>query len=117
MNFPINRDVQNFLEVDNNNVGSNVLDLDQEIRLRDGLMLRLRSLRIVDRERLRAFFARCSEEAIRYRFMSSIKAPSDSLLDYLSNVDGFQQVALVVTRGLGASEAILAEGRYAVFPY
>ena len=102
------------MECDDNNVACDVLNFVREIRLREGSLLRLRKLRIADRERLRAFYSRCSEEAIRYRFMSSIKAPSESLLNYLSDVDGYQHVALIVTSGLGDSEAIVAEGRYAV---
>jgi len=98
------------------NVDWDVMHFVQEIRLNDGSMLRLRKLRITDRERLRAFFARCSEEALRFRFMSSIKGPSDSLLNYLSDVDGCRHVALIVTRGLGDSESIVAEGRYALDP-
>src|SRR5215831_1281447 len=106
-------DVQDIVEAHAINGLSGVLHLAQEIRLRDGSTLRLRNLRMADRERLKAFFARCSEEASRYRFMSSIKAPSDSLLTYLSDVDGSSHAALIVTRGLGDSESILAEGRYA----
>src|SRR5215470_263990 len=89
--------------------------LPQEVRLRDGCRLRLRELRSEDRERLKAFFDRCSPEAIRYRFMSSIKAPSDSLLDYLADADGLRHVALIITEGEGADEKIVAEGRYVIF--
>ena len=68
----------------------NIMHFAQLIPLGDASMLRLRELRTDDRERLRAFFARCSEEALRYRFMSSIKAPSDSLLNYLTDIDGYR---------------------------
>jgi GNAT superfamily N-acetyltransferase len=100
------------VEGDDNKTASDVLYPGKAIRLRNPSTLRLRNLRIDDRERLRAFFASCSEEAIRFRFMSSIKAPSDSLLDYLSDVDGYQHVALIVTREFAACETIVAEGRY-----
>ena len=116
MNFQIIPNVQNIVDAYNNSGASEVLHFVQEIRLRDGSTLRVRTLRKADRERLKAFFARCSEDAIRYRFMSSIKAPSDSLLDYLSDVDGSRHVALIVTRGIGDTESIVAEGRYAMFP-
>ena len=88
----------------------------QEIRLRDGSNLRLRHLGRGDRERLKAFFASCSTEAVRYRFMSPIKAPSESLLNYLSETDGWRHVALIVTRGQGDRESVVAEGRYVVLP-
>ena len=89
--------------------------LPRDIRLGDGFKLRLRELRIADRERLKAFFSSCSQEAIRYRFMSSMKAPSDSLLDYLADADGSHHVALIVTQGRGDDEQIVAEGRYVIF--
>lgn len=89
--------------------------LARDIQLGDAFKLRLRELRIADRERLKAFFSRCSPEAIRYRFMSSIKAPSDSLLDYLADADGSNHVALIVTQGQGDDERIAAESRYVIF--
>jgi RimJ/RimL family protein N-acetyltransferase len=88
---------------------------DREIQLRDNTKLRLRELRRANREKLKAFFSRCSPEAIRYRFMSSIKALSDSLLDYLADPDGSQHVALIVAQGEGDDERIVAEGRYVAF--
>jgi GNAT superfamily N-acetyltransferase len=109
-------DVQNFVEAHDNKIARDVTYFVQEIRLRDGSTLRLRNLRKTDKELFRAFFERCSEEAIRFRFMSSIRAPSDSLLGYLSDVDGSRHVALIVTQGFGGSESIVAEGRYAAVP-
>lgn len=87
----------------------------QHIRLRDSSELRLRELCNSDRELLKTFFDACSPESIRYRFMSSIKAPSDSLLDYLADVDGSQHFALIATQGQGADEKIVAESRYVIF--
>lgn len=86
-----------------------------EIRLPNGLNLRLRRLHRRDRSRLKEFFARCSAEAIRYRFMSSINPASGSLLNYLAEPDGSRHVALIVTKGLGKSERVVAEGRFVVF--
>jgi GNAT superfamily N-acetyltransferase len=115
LNLVIIQNVQGIVKGGDNKVACDVLHPGQAIRLRDRSTLRLRNLRIDDRERLRAFFASCSQEAIRFRFLSSIKAPSDSLLDYLSDIDGYHHVALIVTRGFDACETIVAEGRYAVF--
>ena len=67
-----------------------------------------------DRELLRAFFASCSPEAMRYRFLSSIKAPSDKLLDYLADVDGSHHFALMVIQGEGDDEKMVAEARYVI---
>lgn len=85
------------------------------IRLRDGSRLRLNELRSRDRELLKAFFAGCSPEAIRYRFLCSIKCPSDSLLAYLADADGSHHFALIVTQGQCDDEKIVAECRYVIF--
>ena len=87
---------------------------DKEIRLRDSSKLRLRDLHRGNREKLKAFFSACSPEAIRSRFMSSIKVLSDSLLDYLANPDGSRHVALILAQQEGEDERIVAEGRYVV---
>ena len=89
--------------------------IPQDVVLSDGSVLRLRELQRGDRERFKAFFTRCSVEAIRYRFMSSIKGPSNALLDNLVDTDGSRHVALIVTRWDGAGEKIVAEGRYVRF--
>lgn len=86
--------------------------IDRQIRLQDGSTLWLRKLHRGNREKLQAFFSRCSPEAIRYRFMSSIRVLSDSLLDYLADVDGSRHVALIVTQQDGEDERIVGEGRY-----
>jgi GNAT superfamily N-acetyltransferase len=86
----------------------------RDIRLREGSKVRLHELRSPHRELLKAFFAGCSSEAIRYRFLSSIKGPSDSLLDYLADADGSHHFALIVTQGQGDDEKIVAESRYVV---
>ena len=86
--------------------------INKQIRLRDSSTLCLRKLHRGNREKLQAFFSGCSPEAIRYRFMSSIRVLSDSLLDYLADVDGSRHVALIVTQQDGENERIVAEGRY-----
>jgi len=83
-------------------------------RLRDGVNVRLHASPIRDRQLLRAFFASCSPEAIRCRFLSSIKALSDSLLDHLANAGGCGHFALFATQGQGDEERIVAESRYVI---
>jgi acetyl coenzyme A synthetase (ADP forming)-like protein len=87
-----------------------VADYSKDLLLRDGAMLRLRSLRASDREGLKGLFARCSPETIRYRFLRTVKSLPDEMLDQLTAVDGARHVALVVTQG--ANERIVAVGRY-----
>jgi len=86
----------------------------RDIQLRDGSKARLHELRSRDREPMKAFFASCSPNAIRYRFLASIRGPSDSLLDYLADADGLYHFALVVTQGLDDDEKIVAESRYVI---
>jgi GNAT superfamily N-acetyltransferase len=87
----------------------------EEAQSRTASKLRLRHLRRGDRQRFKEFLARCSAAAIRFRFMCSIKAPSDSLLNHLVEADGYRQVALIVTQAQADDERIVGEGRYVVF--
>jgi GNAT superfamily N-acetyltransferase len=87
-------------------------DFSEDLSLRDGTELKLRSLRPGDKGGLVALFKRCSPESIRYRFLSKIKSLPMELLDRLVNVDGSSQVALVVVKKDGPEERIVAVGRY-----
>lgn len=87
-------------------------DFSEDLQLRDGAKLRLRSLRRSDKGGLIALFKRCSPESIRYRFLSKIKSLPNEMLDRLLNVDGARQVALVVVREENGEERIVAVGRY-----
>lgn len=87
-------------------------DFTRDLLLRDGALLRVRALRSDDREKLKALFDRCSPETLRYRFLYSIKTLSDAMLDRLVNVDGTQNLALVVTMGENNEERIVGVGRY-----
>jgi GNAT superfamily N-acetyltransferase len=87
-------------------------DFSRELLLRDGMTLKLRSLRHSDKAKLIALFRRCSPESIRYRFLSTIKSLPKEMLERLLAVDGARQVALVVAQGEGADERIVAVGRY-----
>ncbi len=87
-------------------------EFTRDLLLRDGALLRVRVLRLDDRDKLRALFERCSPETLRYRFLYSIKTLSDTMLDRLINVDGAQHLALIVTMGENNDERIAAVGRY-----
>ena len=91
---------------------NSLADYSKELLLRDGLTIRLRSLRHSDKGQLIELFRRCSPESIRYRFLSTIKSLPIEMLERLLTVDGAQQVALVVVQGEGADERIVAVGRY-----
>ncbi len=87
-------------------------NFSRDLVLRDGAALKMRALRQDDREALVALFNRCSAETIRYRFLRMVKELTGPMLDTLVAVDGVRHVALVVTRGEGADEQIVAVGRY-----
>lgn len=97
MNASVKNSLENFL---------------RDVYLRDGAVLRLRSLRSTDREGLAALFSRCSPETIRYRFLRMITELSGPMLDSLSSADGVGHIALVVLQGEGEQERIIAVGRY-----
>ncbi|MGH9836368.1 MAG: GNAT family N-acetyltransferase [Blastocatellia bacterium] len=87
-------------------------NFSRDLALRDGVALKMRALRQDDREALVALFNRCSAETIRYRFLRMVKELTGPMLDTLIAVDGVRHVALVVTRGEGVDEQIVAVGRY-----
>jgi GNAT superfamily N-acetyltransferase len=117
MNHPVNRAtrVRITSPLNYNYVAGLLARFPRDIRMRDGSKLRLRELRSSDREMLKAFFESCSPEAIRYRFMAPLRSLPDGLLDSLANADGSRQVALILTKGAGNDEMIVAEGRYVMF--
>jgi acetate---CoA ligase (ADP-forming) len=84
----------------------------RDLLLRDGAVLRVRALRPEDRNGLKALFGRCSPETIRYRFLCTLKAFSEELVDRLVSVDGARQLALVVTMGENGNARIVAVGHY-----
>jgi acetyl coenzyme A synthetase (ADP forming)-like protein len=90
-----------------------VAAFDRDVLLRDGTMLRLRSVSPGDRDPLVAMFARCSQQTIRYRFLHLVKELPRALLDQLTAKPDSANVALVVTQGAEAAERIVAVAAYA----
>jgi GNAT superfamily N-acetyltransferase len=80
--------------------------------LRDRTTVLIRPLVKTDREAERAFIEGLSAESRRFRFLGSIKAPSERLLDRLTNVDQVHDVAFVAVVHEGASEHIVGVARY-----
>jgi len=71
-----------------------------------------RAIRVDDRERVREAYSRLSPEAIYLRAFRYKKDLSESDLTRITEVDFQREVALVVTTGAGAQEAVIAGGRY-----
>jgi acyl-CoA synthetase (NDP forming)/GNAT superfamily N-acetyltransferase len=91
-------------------------EFSRDLLLRDGAVLRVRSMRHDDRQALKDLFSRCSPESIRFRFLSQVKELTEDMLDRLTDVDGSSHIALVVTQGEGPDERIVAVGRYQADP-
>lgn len=89
-----------------------LLSFTRDLLLRDGALLRVRLLQLEDRDKLRALFDRCSPETLRFRFLYTIKTLTDDLLDRLVEINGVENLALVVTMGEHEHERIVGVGRY-----
>src|SRR5215470_13833337 len=87
-------------------------EFSRDLLLRDGAVLRVRTMRHDDRQALKDLFARCSPESIRFRFLHQVKELTEDMLDRLTAIDGSRHIALVVTQGEGRDERIVAVGRY-----
>lgn len=83
--------------------------------LPDGATITIRPIAAEDREGLRQGFLASSEQTRYLRFLSSIGTLSEAALDYLTNVDQKNHIALVATmtspdlkfeRGVGVARAI-----------
>jgi acetyl coenzyme A synthetase (ADP forming)-like protein len=100
-------------------------EFSRDLLLRDGAVLRVRSMRHGDREALKDLFARCSPQSIRFRFLHQVKELTEDMLDRLTATDGARHVALVVTQGgpgtpdipgKARDERVVAVGRYQAQP-
>lgn len=66
--------------------------------LKDGTTVTLRMIQPSDRDSLKAAIERLSPESRYRRFFAQLGQPADEMLDYLTQVDGDQHVAIVATR-------------------
>lgn len=95
-------------------------DVNPHFNLRDGSVYRIRPIEKSDRQLLQAGFQRLSPNSRRMRFFSVKKALTETDLDFLTNPDGRDHIALGAARldaqgneveGLGAARCIrLAPG-------
>jgi len=87
-------------------------EFDCRETLRNGSVVRIRAVRSDDRERLRKAFRQLDRESVYRRFFAFKDELSDEDLDRIVATNTDREVALVVTVGEGAQEAIIASGRY-----
>jgi RimJ/RimL family protein N-acetyltransferase len=86
---------------------------DEIGRLKNGITVRIRSIRTDDKNRLSKAFRNLETESIYTRFFHHKKTLTDGDLKAATEVDFENMVALVVTTGSGANEVIIGGGRYA----
>lgn len=85
---------------------------NKPVKLRDGSVVHLRPIELGDVDRLLGLFRCFSRETIYLRFHHVVtKMSREEAVDYCT-IDYDNTFALVVTVGKGASEKLLAVGRY-----
>jgi GNAT superfamily N-acetyltransferase len=82
--------------------------------LRDGRRVEIRALRPQDRDGLLAAVGRASAQSLYRRFFAVRRSFSDKEIDYFSNVDFVDHVALVAVAEEDGRPAIVAGARYVV---
>lgn len=80
--------------------------------LRDGTGVVIRAIRPGDHDAEAAFVAGLSNESRYFRFFQAKRGLSEAEILYFTKVDFVNHVGLVATRSDGATEPILAVGRY-----
>jgi RimJ/RimL family protein N-acetyltransferase len=88
---------------------------DEIETLKNGMRVRIRSIRPNDKHRLSEAFGNLEPESIYTRFFHHKKTLSDGELRAATEVDFENVVALVVTTGSGENEVIIGGGRFAAF--
>ena len=81
------------------------VELERELRLKDGTPVRMRAIRPDDAGRERAFVAAMSETSRYYRFMHSVAALSDDMIARFTQLDYDREMALLA---LTTDESVIA---------
>lgn len=79
---------------------------------KNDVTIRFRAIRPSDEEDMRRLFYRFSNEAVYYRYFSSIKAMPHAKMQAYVNVDYAKVMSVVGVAGEGGGERIVAEARY-----
>lgn len=88
----------------------------REHRLRDGRVVTIRPIRPDDAPRERAFLSALSGESTYLRFQGWVRAPSDELIHFLTDVDPQRHFALVCASASAGEEELVGEARYGLNP-
>lgn len=80
--------------------------------LRDGSQVLIRPIRHEDKELERRFIERLSPESRRYRFLGSVAAPSNELLQRLTQIDPAREAALIAVVDEDGSDREIGVARF-----
>lgn len=83
-----------------------------EVRLHDGTRVVTRPIRTEDVALERRFIEALSPAARRYRFLETMRSPSDALLNLMTNINPATDVAYVAVLGADAAEVEIGVGRF-----
>jgi GNAT superfamily N-acetyltransferase len=87
---------------------------DETEALKNGMRVRIRSIRPDDKNRLAEAFKNLDPESIYTRFFHHKKMLTEDELKSATELDSENAVAVVVTTGEGEHETIIGAGRYVV---
>lgn len=80
--------------------------------LRDGTQVTIRALHAKDVELERRFIETLSPQSRRFRFLETMKSPSEALLQQLTRLDPLTDVAYLAIVGTGADEREIGVARF-----
>jgi GNAT superfamily N-acetyltransferase len=84
--------------------------------LRDGTSVLIRAIQATDEGLERAFIERLSPQSSRYRFLGTIKTPSETLLTQFTHPELVRGVAYIATIGVGTATREIGVCRYSASP-
>jgi acyl-CoA hydrolase/GNAT superfamily N-acetyltransferase len=90
--------------------------INERQRFKNGVELRFRPIRPSDEEKMRRLFYRFSDEAVYYRYFSSLKAMPHARMQAYVNVDWSNIMSIVGVDGKPGEGVITSEARYLVDP-
>jgi acetyltransferase len=88
------------------------VELETEIRLKDGVVLPVRPIRPEDAQMEQAFVGALSEQSRYYRFMQHLPSLTPQMLARFTQVDYDRELALVALDDSSGTERIVAVARY-----
>lgn len=91
-------------------------DIATQVTLRNGLKLRLRAIKPSDEDEMRHLFYRFSDEAVYYRYFTSIKTMPHTKMQEYVNIDYSQVMSIVALINEPGQGHIIAEARFVKEP-